>query len=61
VDCRSDELNMPGGTFWQVGVDLLVPSSTPAGSYGVTVSYQRYGAGSGFSDEVRIGFSCWLQ
>jgi len=61
VDCREDELDMPGGTFWQVGVDLLVPSSKPAASYGVTVSYQRYGAGSGFSDEVRIAFSCWLQ
>jgi hypothetical protein len=61
VDCRKDELEMPGGTFWHVGVDLLVPSSKPAASYGVTVSYQRYAAGSGLSDEVRIGFSCWLQ
>jgi hypothetical protein len=42
-------------------VDLLVPSHKPGAAYGVTVSYQRYGAGSGLTDEVRIGFSCWLQ
>jgi hypothetical protein len=51
---------MPGGTFWHVGFDLLVPSDKPAVSYGVTVSYQRYRAGTGFSDEIRLGFSCWL-
>lgn len=61
VDCRHDDLNMPGGTFWQVGVDLLVPSSKPVASYGVAVSYLRYEAGAGFVDEVRVGLSCWLQ
>jgi hypothetical protein len=60
VDCRTDELDMPGGTFWHVGFDLLVPSRKPTISYGVTVSYQRYGAGAGFTDEIRVGFSCWL-
>jgi hypothetical protein len=59
VDCREDDLEMPGGTFWRVGVDLVVPTSKPTFSWGLTASYQRYAAGTGFSDEVRIGFSCW--
>jgi len=60
VDCREDSLHMPGGTFWNIGVDLLIPSHRPTVSYGLTASYQRYGAGAGFTDEVRVGFSCWL-
>ena len=60
VDCRKDELDMPGGTFWQVGFDLLIPSSKSAASYGLTVGYQRYEAGAGFTQELRVGFSCWL-
>jgi hypothetical protein len=60
VDCREDGLDMPGGTFWRFGVDLVFPSSKPTASYGLTLSYDRYAEGAGFSDEVRIGFSCWL-
>lgn len=58
-DCRVDKLNVNGGTFWRVGVDLLVPRK-PTSAYGLTISYQRYAAGTGFHDEVRFGFSCWL-
>jgi len=59
VDCRSDDLEMPGGTFWRAGVDLVVPGRSPTFSWGLTVSYVSYAAGAGFNDEVRLGFSCW--
>lgn len=59
-DCRTDELDMPGGAFWRFGVDLLIPSRRPTTSYGLSVSYQRYAPGAGFSDELRIGFTGWL-
>jgi hypothetical protein len=59
VDCRDDDLSMQGGTFWRVGVDLIVPTRGPTFSWGLTVSYQRYAPGAGFSDEVRVGFSGW--
>jgi hypothetical protein len=59
VDCRTDDLDMPGGTFWRVGVDLLVPSHRPTVSYGLTISYQRYAADAGFGNEIRIAFSSW--
>ena len=52
---------MPGGTFWQVGVDLMIPSSKPSACWGLTVSYQRYGANAGVADELRIGLTGWLQ
>jgi len=61
VDCRKDELDMPGGTFWQVGFDLLVPSRSPRASYGLTVAYQGYEASAGFTHEIRVGLSWWLQ
>ena len=61
VDCRVDKLDMPGGTFWHVGFDLLVPSHSPHASYGLTVAYQRYEEGAGFTDEFRVGISGWLQ
>jgi hypothetical protein len=60
VDCRSDQLNMSGGTFWHVGVDLLVPTRRPTFFYGVTALYQRYEAGAAFTSEFRLAFSCWL-
>ena len=60
VDCREDDLDIPGGTFWQVGFDLLVPVSKSSGSCGLTVSYRRYGAGAGFFDEVNVDLSFWL-
>jgi hypothetical protein len=61
TDCRKDEINIAGGTFWQVGFDLLVPSRQPVASYGLTIVYQHFAADAGLSDEVRVGFSCWLQ
>jgi len=60
VDCRNDQLNMSGGTFWHVGIDLLVPTRRPTVSYGVTALYQRYAAGTAFTSEFRVAFSCWL-
>lgn len=60
-DCHTEDFDLPGGTFWQAGVDLYVPSSRPKASYGVTIVYQRYAAGTGFTDEFRVAFSCWLQ
>jgi hypothetical protein len=59
VDCREDDLNISGGTFWRSGIDLVVPTRKPTFSWGLTVSYVSYAAGAGFSDEVRVGFSCW--
>jgi hypothetical protein len=60
VDCRDEHLELPGGTFWQVGVDLSLPGAKPDRYYGLTVTYQSYMAGAGLSDEIRVGFSCWL-
>jgi len=60
VDCRSDHIEIAGGTFWRVGIDLSVPGNKPTTSYGLTVTYERYGAGAGLNDEVRVGFSGWL-
>ena len=59
-DCRKESFSLPGGTFWQVGVDLIIPTSKPTAAYGLTVSYQHYLAGAGFTDEIRVGLSCWL-
>jgi len=59
-DCYKEDVNLPGGTFWRVGLDLLVPGRAPTFSYGVTVSYQRWAGGSGFNDELRIGLTGWL-
>ena len=60
TDCRKDDLHIPGGTFWRVGFDLLLPTRKPTASWGLTVSYESYAAGAGLSDEVRVGFSYWL-
>jgi hypothetical protein len=60
VDCRNDQLNMSGGTFWHVGIDLLVPTRRSTVSYGVTALYQRYAAGAAFTSEFRVALSCWL-
>jgi hypothetical protein len=59
-DCRDDHIEIPGGTFWRVGLDLLLPSRKPTVFYGLTVSYERYAAGAGLSDEVRIGLSYFM-
>ena len=42
VDCREDHLEIAGGTFWRVGVDLSLPSHRLRVSYGLTVAYERY-------------------
>ena len=60
VDCRDDELELPGGTFWRVGADISSLAFKAGNAYGLTVAYQRY-ASAGFADEIQIGFSCWLQ
>jgi hypothetical protein len=59
-DCRTDDLHLPGGTFWRVGLDLFLPSRNPRASYGLTASYEQFTAGASLSDEFRIGFSYWL-
>ena len=61
VDCRKDDIELPGGTFWLVGFDLLIPSRKPSTSYGLTLAYQHYVSGAGLSDEVRVGCSFWFQ
>jgi len=60
TDCRKDDIHIPGGTFWRVGFDLILPTRKPTASYGLTASYERYAAGAGLSDELRMGFSYWL-
>jgi hypothetical protein len=57
VDCRSDDLHLPGGTFWRVGLDLV---HSPRLGYGLTVAYQRYLAGAGLTQEIYVGVDMWL-
>lgn len=59
-DCRKDDLSVPGGTFWRVGVDLLLPGRKATTFYGLTASYESFLAGAGLSDEFRIGLGYWL-
>lgn len=60
VDCRTDLLAIPGGTFWRFGLDLFVPTRKPGHGWGLTASYDRYDPGAGLRDELRIGLSLWL-
>lgn len=60
VDCRDDHLQISGGTFWRVGLDLTLPAHKPLLSWGLTAAYERYNAGAGLADEVRVGVSWWL-
>jgi hypothetical protein len=60
VDCRTDHLAIPGGTFWRFGIDLFEPSRKPGHGWGLTASYDRYDPGAGLRDELRIGLSLWL-
>lgn len=66
VDCRSEDLDFPGGTFWRVGLDLAAPSFSPKAvpgdmyGYGVTAAYQRYQTGAGLTHEVQIGLTVWF-
>lgn len=58
TDCRSEDLHLPGGTFWRVGVDLAVPSSTRKFTYGFTAAYQYYLEGA-LLQELQLGLSMW--
>ncbi len=60
TDCREDNLVIPGGTFWRVGLDLFLPGRKPTAGYGLTVAYDQYMAGAGLSNELHIGLSFWL-
>jgi hypothetical protein len=59
-DCRTEDLEMPNGTFWRVGLDLAPAFRWSKGGWSFTAAYQRYGASAGFVDEIRIGFTTWL-
>lgn len=59
-DCRSDDLAVSGGAFWQAGADLLIPTRSPKVFWGLEVSYLSYAAGTTFNDELRVGVTCWL-
>ncbi|HEX2690515.1 MAG TPA: hypothetical protein VHN14_28060 [Kofleriaceae bacterium] len=66
IDCRSEHLDFPGGTFWRVGLDLATPSSSPKPvqgdfyGYGFTAAYQHYQAGAGLIQELQVGLTIWL-
>jgi len=66
IDCRSEHLDFPGGTFWRVGLDLAAPSSSPKAvqgdfyGYGFTAAYQRYLAGAGLIQEFQVSLTVWL-
>ncbi|HEX7839209.1 MAG TPA: hypothetical protein VF469_17145 [Kofleriaceae bacterium] len=59
-DCRSDDLAVSGGAFWQAGADLLIPTRSPKTFWGLEVSYLSYAAGTTFSNELRVNVTCWL-
>jgi hypothetical protein len=59
-DCRSVDLAVSGGAFWQAGADLLIPTRTPKVFWGLEVSYLSFAAGATFGDELRVGVTCWL-
>jgi hypothetical protein len=59
-DCRSADVAVSGGAFWQAGADLLIPTRSPKVFWGLEVSYLSYAAGTTFSDELRVGLTCWL-
>jgi hypothetical protein len=42
VDCRSEDLDFPGDTFWRVGLDLAAPSFSPQGRPGRHVWLRRH-------------------
>ena len=59
-DCRSDSLDMPSGTFWRAGVDVLIPSHKRWAAYTISLAYQAYQAGAGLTDEVRLDVTALL-
>jgi hypothetical protein len=58
-DCRVDDLNMAGGTFWRAGFDLATESLGPRIplTYSVSLAYQRYRAGAGLTQEIGISLN----
>ena len=59
-DCSSVDLAVSGGAFWQAGADLLIPTRSAKVFWGLEVSYLSYAARTTFSDELRVGVTCWL-
>ena len=58
TDCPSEDFHLPGGTFWRVGIDLAVPSSSRKITYGFTAAYQSYLEGA-LLQELQLGLSMW--
>lgn len=59
IDCRSDDLELAGGSFWRAGFDLAWTSTRSARLPGLSASYQRFLSGD-MIDEVRIAFTYWM-
>jgi hypothetical protein len=63
TDCLTEHLGMPSGTFWRAGFDLASEASGAGehihSTYDLNVAYQRYEAGAGLVQEIRIGL-IWL-
>jgi hypothetical protein len=60
-DCRKEDLDLPGGTFWRVGADIGMVRLMPVDpGLLLTVSYQRYNPSAGFTQELRVGFTLWF-
>jgi hypothetical protein len=52
---------LSGGPFWRVGVDLALPSRSPAVAWGFSASWQRYLGDASPRQEFVIGLDCWLR
>jgi hypothetical protein len=59
IDCRNDELELTGGSFWRFGLDLALTSTSTYRLGGLSTSYQRYLSGD-MINEVRIAFTYWM-
>jgi hypothetical protein len=58
IDCRSDDLQLLGGTFWRVGADLTFPTER-GGRWGFTASYQGYLGDASLDDEFLVSLARW--
>ena len=59
-DCRSERLPFTDTAFWRVGAEVGPVSSSPSLGLLFGVAYQRSSVSDGISQELRIGFTCWL-
>jgi hypothetical protein len=60
-NCRKEDLDLPGGTFWRVGADIGMVRMAPIDpGFLLTVSFQRYAPNVGFVQELRVGFTVWF-